>query len=58
MKVTVVDPPSGWRYGFPRVIPDDRRKDLVEWLVEHGYPREEIESFGAHFYCRFWEEDA
>lgn len=57
MKVTVVDPPSGWKFGFPKVIPHDRKNDLIEWLVENGYPRQEIEAFGAHFYCRFWEED-
>jgi hypothetical protein len=54
--VTYVDPPSGWKYGFPKAIPDARKKDLVEWLVEEGYPRPEIEAFGAHFYCRLWEE--
>ena len=57
MKVTVCDPPSGWKYGFPKVIPDNRKGDLVEWLVEEGYPRVEIESYGAYFYCRFWEDE-
>lgn len=56
--VTVVDPPSGWRYGFPKVVPEDRKNDLVEWLVEVGYPRAEIEALGAHFYCRFWNDPA
>jgi hypothetical protein len=55
--VRYVDPPSGWKYGFPKAIPDDRMSDLVEWLVEEGYPRPAIKALGAHFYCRFWEEE-
>ena len=56
-KVTMCDPPSGWRYGFPRPIPEDRKGDLINWLVECGYPQREIDASGQHFYCRYWEED-
>jgi hypothetical protein len=51
-----VDPPSGWLYGFPKVIPAYRRDDLNEWLVENGYPQSEIDSLGEYFYVRMWEE--
>jgi hypothetical protein len=51
----MVDPPSGWRYGFPKVIPNDI-KDVKEWLVENGYPQSEIDDYGDYFYCRFWLE--
>jgi hypothetical protein len=51
-----IDPPSGWRYGFPRVIPEDRRNELNKWLVENGYPQSEIDSLGKYFYVRIWEE--
>ena len=54
--VTYVDPPSGWKYGFPRPIPEDRREDVMKWLVEVGYPQREIEACGKYFYCRFWDE--
>lgn len=54
-KVTMCDPPSGWRYGFPRPIPEDRKGDLINWLLECGYPQREIDSYGEHFYCRYWE---
>lgn len=57
MKVTICDPPHGWKYGFPRIIPEGRKEDVLNWLVEVGYPRREIESYGEHFYCRFWEQD-
>ena len=53
---TIIDPPSGWMYGFPKPIPEDRQKDTIAWLVEQGYPKDLIDSFGEHFYCRYWEE--
>lgn len=57
MKVTMCDPPSGWMFGFPKVIPEDRKNDVIEWLVEQGYPRAEITALREFFYCRFWEEE-
>lgn len=50
----MIDPPSGWKYGFPKEIPADV-DNTTEWLVENGYPRKMIESFGEHFFCRYWE---
>lgn len=52
---TFIDPPSGWQYGFPKIIPEDRRYDSLTWLVEQGYPEKLIEEYGEHFYCRYWE---
>ena len=57
MKITIIDPPSGWKYGFPKPIPEDRKKDSMVWLVEQGYPQEEIDSLGEYFFCRYWEMD-
>ena len=51
----IIDPPSGWKYGFPKPIPVDV-KDTTSWLVENGYPQELIDELGEHFYCRFWEK--
>lgn len=50
-----VDPPSGWKYGFPKVIPEDV-KDHNQWIIEHGYPKEVMDSYGEFFYCRYWYE--
>jgi hypothetical protein len=53
----MVDPPGGWRYGFPRAY--DRvtdGDDFMAWLVEQGYPQAEIDRMGNHFYVRQWEE--
>lgn len=51
-----VDPPSGWKYGFPMAIPDDVT-DITGWIIEQGYPRELVESYGEYFFLRFWESD-
>ena len=56
---TIIDPPSGWKYGFPKPIPEDRIEDVLVWLVEQGYPQSEIDSLGEIFTdcCRYWEQD-
>jgi hypothetical protein len=51
----MIDPPSGWRYGFPKLIPEERNNDVLVWLVEQGYPQEEIDDLEEYFYCRYWE---
>lgn len=57
-KIIHIDPPSGWKYGFPKPIPEDRRNDSLTWLVEQGYPQSLIDELGEHFYCncRYWEQ--
>ena len=52
----IIDPPSGWKYGFPKPIPDDI-KDARPWLVENGYPQKLIDELGEHFYCRYWNKE-
>ena len=54
-----VDPPSGWKYGFPKLMPVNKgatKEELHAWIIKNGYPRKEIESYGEHFYCQFSEE--
>lgn len=48
----IIDPPSGWRYGFPKEIPENIT-DVRAWLVKNGYPQSEIDACGEHFYCRY-----
>lgn len=54
----MIDPPSGWKYGFPKPIPEDRINDQLVWLVEEGYPQKEIDNLGEYFFCRTWEQPA
>jgi len=53
MKVMYIDPPEGWKYGFPKVLPKDT-VDVRAWLIEEGYPKDLIESYGKQFNCRMW----
>ena len=55
--VMVIDPPSGWKYGFPMPLPDPRPENILKWLVEQGYPQAEIDACGDHFYSRYWETE-
>jgi hypothetical protein len=58
-KKLIVDPPSGWKYGFPKQYFKNKissKKELNDWLVEEGYPNSIIESFGDAFPVRFWHK--
>jgi len=52
-KVIMVDPPEGWRYGFP--APRDHSISYEEQLRAHNYPERDIEL--ALKYSRYWESD-
>jgi len=58
-----IDPPSGWKYGFPKLMSkedvQDQNLNFHEWLIKEGYPANLIHEFGEHFYIRTWfnEED-
>lgn len=56
MKIKMIDPPSGWLFGFPKEIPNEV-ENVTEWLVENGYPKAKIDELGSNFWCRFWYED-
>jgi hypothetical protein len=49
----MIDPPSGWKYDFPKPIPDNVT-DVLTWLVENGYPKYLIDELGDDFACRYW----
>ena len=54
----MIDPPGGWKYGFPKELPAGV-EDTLKWLVENGYPQAEIDRMGDNFYCGHWyREDA
>ena len=45
----LIDPPMGWRYGFPKEIPksvlESGFSNLLEWLIDNGYPQYELDKF-------------
>jgi hypothetical protein len=53
--VTLIDPPSGWKYGFPKALPDPRPTDMEQWFRDEGYPQSEID-LGMLNYVRCWQE--
>jgi hypothetical protein len=55
-KKKIIDPPSGWKYGFPKEIPENvtTLEDFKEWFIKNGYPEKDIEL--ALKYSRVWEE--
>ena len=52
----MIDPPSGWKYGFPKELPTGV-VNVNEWLVDNGYPQKEIDVCGDYFYVRQWQEE-
>lgn len=50
--IIIVDPPSGWRYGFPKVFDfkpshtnlpgEEYDMELKEWFIDNGYPRKDV----------------
>ena len=48
-----VDPPSGWKYGFPKVW--NGEGNMRDWLIDNGYPQREIDSCGDYFFVRMWD---
>ena len=48
----MIDPPSGWQYGFPKPIPREHLHRATEWMIENGYPRKLTE--GKYFPVRYW----
>lgn len=45
-----VDPPGGWRYGFPKIWYNDG--PIEQWLINHGYPEQDVA--WASNYMRWW----
>lgn len=55
----VIDPPSGWKYGFPKAVEESKwhSKDfnIREWLLAGGYPATDVDF--AMQYLRVWTKD-
>jgi len=39
----LIDPPSGWQYGFPKVFAPYTGETLAGWLFREGYPKKDLE---------------
>lgn len=62
MKVLMIDPAEGWKYGFPRPLPKEflqhefishgTWESVDQWLIEQGYPKEMLK-----YPMRFFETE-
>jgi len=52
-RILVVDPPSGWKYGFPMIWNPAVDPDLEQWFIRNGYPEEDIAL--AMKWSRYWD---
>lgn len=53
----LIDPPEGWRFGFPKPAPAGVGREaflatLSDWLMENGYPRGLLDSSDVVACCR------
>lgn len=55
MRRKMIDPPEGWKYGFPKEIPE-HVDNTVCWLIQNGYPETKIKALGDSFFVRGWYE--
>lgn len=47
-----VDPPEGWKYGFPKKVDDayyNMGVDKTQWYLNNGYPKELIDKGMLNF---------
>jgi hypothetical protein len=56
MKVNI-DPPEGYKYGFPKVFDTETDGVMLEWIVDQGYPEAEIDKLGDAFRVRMWAHE-
>jgi hypothetical protein len=50
-----IDPPSGWKYGFPKAVTQEQYKsitNLKQWCIDNGYPKSEADIYGEYFYIQ------
>ena len=52
-KLVWIDPPSGWRYGFPKLYDREKYPDSTQWLLDNGYPQGIIDKFPDGLICSF-----
>lgn len=58
VSVLLVDVPDGWKYGFPKIVPERiKPEDLDAWIVDQGYPRNVRDDGCEELTYRFWYKD-
>ena len=50
LKKKLIDPPSGWKYGFPKEYDENKDGNLKDFLKKNGYPEKDLDFAIQH--CR------
>ena len=49
-----VDPPEGWKYGFPAIYDPEKDGQMSDWIISKGYPIQIIKEYGDAWAVRCW----
>jgi hypothetical protein len=49
-----VDPPEGWKHGFPAIYDSETDGQMSEWIINKGYPVQTIKEYGEQWHIRCW----
>jgi hypothetical protein len=49
-----VDPPEGWKFGFPAIYDPDADGQMSDWIISKGYPIQIIKEYGEQWMVRCW----
>ena len=52
-----VDPPEGWRYGFPAIYDPASDGVMRDWIISKGYPVKLIQEYGDVWFVRCWSAE-
>jgi hypothetical protein len=52
-----VDPPEGWRYGFPAIYDPAIDGVMRDWIISKGYPAKLIQEYGDSWAVRCWSAE-
>ena len=52
MSAKMIDPPTGWKYGFPCLYNESVDGDIRDFLLSKGYPEKDVDF--ALQYMRVW----
>ena len=49
-----VDPPEGWKFGFPAIYDPVNDGKMRDWIISKGYPVQIIKEYGNQWMVRSW----
>jgi hypothetical protein len=49
-----VDPPEGWKFGFPAIYDPATDGQMRDWILSKGYPKQIIQEYGDVWAVRCW----